>query len=167
MISLRNPIIPSLWFDDNAEEAANWYVSRFDNSQILRTTHYAPGGQMPEGTVLTVDFELDGRLFNAINGGPHVQFSEATSFLIEVTGQEEFDHVWSTLLEDGGDEGPCGWLKDRFGLSWQIAPTEFMHMLTMGTPEGIARAYQAMASMTRLDIAVLQTAYEGGGATAH
>lgn len=161
MIALRNPITPSLWFDGEAEQAAQWYVDRFENSRIVRVTRWPAGmSEYPEGTALTVDFELDGRPFNAINGGPDFTFDEAVSLLVEVRGQAEFDRVWETLLEDGGRESQCGWLTDRWGLSWQVAPLEFLDLVATGDDEAIARAYRAMRPMRRLDIAALQAAFD-------
>ena len=160
MIALRSPITPSLWFDGNAEEAANWYVARFENSRITRTIPWV-GGPYAPGTALTVDFELDGRPFNALNAGPNMPFTKGVSMLVEVRGQAEYDRVWHSLLEDGGTEGPCGWLEDRFGVSWQVAALEFLELVSTGDGEAVDRVYQVMATMTRLDIAALQAAFHG------
>ena len=115
-------ITPCLWFDTEGEEAATFYTSVFPNSRITRTTHYGSAGPRDEGTVMTVEFELDGEPFVALNGGPDFTFDEAISFQIDCETQDEVDSYWATL-SDGGEEGPCGWVKDRFGLSWQIVPT--------------------------------------------
>src|SRR4051795_9748772 len=114
-------IIPNFWFDTESEEAANFYVSVFPNSRIRKVTHYGEPGPREAGTVLTVDFELDGQRLTAINGGPQFTFSEATSLMVNCKDQEESDYYWERLT-DGGEEGPCGWLKDRYGLSWQVVP---------------------------------------------
>ena len=167
MIALRSPIIPCLWFDGQAEQAAQWYVDRFEHSRIVRTTRWPAGmSEYPEGTALTVDFELGGRPFNALNGGPQFTFDEAVSLVVEVRGQHDYDRVWDALLEDGGSERPCGWLQDRWGVSWQVVPLEFLEVLQSGDEAGIVRAYHAMGSMRRLDIAALLAAFDGGEAEA-
>jgi predicted 3-demethylubiquinone-9 3-methyltransferase (glyoxalase superfamily) len=153
-------IIPNLWFDGNAEEAVDFYVGLFPNSQVdhvLRATSAGPG---PEGSVVTIDFRLDGQRFTAINGGPQFTFDEAVSFLIECADQDEIDHWWSVLTADGGEESQCGWLKDRFGLSWQVCPAN-LDTLYGDYTDGAARAMQAMFGMKKLDIAALEAAYEG------
>lgn len=160
MIALRGPITPSLWFDGNAEEAANWYIARIENSRIVRTIPCV-GGPYPPGTALTIDFELDGRLFNALNAGPDMPFNKGVSLLVEARGQDDYDRVWNALLEDGGVEGPCGWLTDRFGVSWQIAASEFLELVATGDEAAINRVYGVMADMTRLDIGALQAAFAG------
>lgn len=162
-MQLRSPITPSLWFDGNAEEAASFYVSLFADSRIVRTTRWQPGGPYPEGTALTVDFELGGRPFNALNGGPSYHFNEAISFVVEVGDQSELDTLWGALLADGGVEGQCGWLKDRFGLSWQVVPRQMPEWLTAEDTEAVARMTQAMLAMVKLDIATLQAAFDGRG----
>lgn len=149
-----------LWFDGQAEEAAHHYASIFKNSSVGDVTRYTEAGPGVPGTVLTVEFTANGQKFVALNGGPEFKFSEAISFQIDCDGQEEVDHYWNKLLEGGGEPGPCGWLKDRYGVSWQIIPRQFMEMVT-GPGEKAARAMKAMFSMGKLDVAALQKAYDG------
>ena len=158
-------ITPNLWFDTQAQAAAEFYCSVFPSSKINHVTHYGESGGDRAGTVLTVEFELDGKPFTALNGGPQFTFDEAVSFLIECEDQTEVDYYWDTLAA-GGEEGPCGWLKDRFGLSWQVCPKGFIEMLTTGDPVAAERAVAAMMQMHKLDLAALQAAYDGVGATA-
>lgn len=153
-------ITPFLWFDTQAEEAARFYVSVFKNSRIVSTSRYGEAGPGAKGTVMTVEFELAGRRFIALNGGPQFKFTEAVSFSIECQTQQEVDEYWRTLSE-GGEEGPCGWLKDRFGLSWQVNPTVLGDMLSDRDPAKAKRAMQAMLTMKKIDIAALQRAYDG------
>jgi predicted 3-demethylubiquinone-9 3-methyltransferase (glyoxalase superfamily) len=156
-------IHPFLWFDTEAEEAANFYVSVFPNSKILTVMRNPAGAPGPEGQVLTVDFELDGFRVTALNGGPNFRFSEVVSFVIDCQDQAEVDHYWDRLL-DGGEESMCGWLKDRFGFSWQVTPRQIFE--TIGGPDaaGRERAMAAMMQMRKLDIAKLQAAYAGTAA---
>jgi predicted 3-demethylubiquinone-9 3-methyltransferase (glyoxalase superfamily) len=156
---MPHKIVPNLWFDTQAEDAANFYVSVFKNSRIVAVTHYNDAGPREAGLVLTVEFELDGERFVAINGGPEFTFDEAVSFQINCADQEEIDYFWTTL-SDGGQEGPCGWLKDRYGLSWQVAPTGIEDMIT-GNDERSVRAMKAMLGMGKIDIAALQAAADG------
>ncbi|MCG2620768.1 VOC family protein [Arthrobacter sp. I2-34] len=153
-------ITPCLWFDTDAEEAAEFYTSLFGNSRILDITRYGPAGPGPEGRVMTVSFELDGQEFLALNGGPQFTFTEAISFQIPCADQDEVDRFWSALSE-GGEEGPCGWVKDRFGLSWQVVPSIMPELLGSGDAAKSQRAMQAMLQMKKLDIAALQRAYDG------
>lgn len=153
-------IRPNLWFDDEAEDAAAFYVSVFENSRIVNVTHYTDAGPRPAGTVMTVEFELDGQSFVAINGGPQFTFDEAISLEIECADQAEVDLYWERLT-DGGTEGPCGWLKDRYGLSWQVVPRGMEELLGGDDPQGAARAMQAMFGMKKLDIAALRRAADG------
>lgn len=153
-------IIPNLWFDTQAEEAAEFYVSIFPNSRVTDITRYSEAGPGPAGTVLTVNFELDGQLFTAINGGPQFPFTEAVSFVIECADQAELDHYWERLT-DGGQEVQCGWLKDRYGLSWQVVPAGWEAIMNDPDPERVARATTAMLGMVKLDIAALQAAADG------
>lgn len=146
-----------LWFDTEAEEAANLYTSLFKNSSIRGVTHYGDAGPGPAGSVMTVDFELDGQQFSALNGGPDFKFTEAVSFQVHCESQEEVDHFW-TGLSEGGEEGPCGWLKDRYGLSWQIVPTALSELLSDPDQEKAQRAMKAMLEMKKLDIAALRAA---------
>ncbi len=151
-------ITPFLWFDTEAEDAANFYTSVFPNSKIVVTTHYGSAGPRPEGMVMTVAFELDGNPFVAINGGPNFSFTEAISFVINCEDQAEVDSYWEQLTADGGEEGPCGWLKDRFGVSWQVVPTALPRLLTQPDPEKAKRVFAAMMEMKKLDIAGLEAA---------
>jgi predicted 3-demethylubiquinone-9 3-methyltransferase (glyoxalase superfamily) len=148
---------PCLWFDTQAEEAAEFYTSIFPNSKIVDVSHYGPGGPRPAGTVMTVSFTLDGQEYLALNGGPEFTFSEAISFQVGCGSQEEVDEYWSKLT-DGGAEGPCGWLKDRYGLSWQIVPTALSELLADPDPGRSQRAMQAMMHMKKIDIAELRRA---------
>jgi predicted 3-demethylubiquinone-9 3-methyltransferase (glyoxalase superfamily) len=157
---MPNKIIPSLWFDTESEEAAAFYVSVFPNSRVVGVTRYPEGAPRAAGMVMTVELELDGQRFIGINGGPEFTFSEAISFQIECADQEEVDRYWS-VLSDGGSEGPCGWLKDRFGVSWQVVPTGMDDMLGGGDPERAQRAMAAMLKMGKIDVAELHRAADG------
>jgi predicted 3-demethylubiquinone-9 3-methyltransferase (glyoxalase superfamily) len=150
-------ITPFLWFDTEGEDAANFYTSVFPNSQIVELTRYGSAGPRPEGTVMTVDFELDGQRFVALNGGPEFTFSEAISFQVSCEDQEEVDRFWDALSE-GGEEGPCGWLKDKFGLSWQIVPTALPRLLSDPDKEKAQRVMAAMLRMKKIEIADLEQA---------
>jgi len=150
-------ITPCLWFDTDGEDAANLYTSVFPNSQIVEIARYGSAGPRPEGTVMTVLFELDGQRFLALNGGPDFTFSEAISFQVSCKDQEEVDYYWSKLSE-GGEEGPCGWLKDRFGLSWQIVPTRLDELLGDPDREKSQRAMAAMLQMRKIEIDELEKA---------
>lgn len=153
-------ITPNLWFDTEAKEAAEYYVSLFPNSRITNVSYYGEAGPGPAGTVLTVDFELDGQRFTAINGGPHFTFDEAVSFLIDCADQDEIDFYWDRLTE-GGEESQCGWLKDRFGLSWQVVPRGMEEVFSDPDPKRAQRAMQAMMGMRKLDIDALRRAADG------
>ncbi len=150
-----------LWFDDRAEEAAHYYVSLFKNSGIGNVTHYGEGAPRPAGSVLTVEFTANGQRFVALNGGPEFTFTEAVSFQILCEDQKEVDFYWDKFTEDGGSPGPCGWLKDKYGLSWQVVPIRLMEMIGDPDPRRAARATGAMLSMGKLDIAELEKAYAG------
>lgn len=152
-------ITPCLWFDDQAEEAANFYVSVFKNSKIVKISCYGEAGPRPAGSVLTVDFQLDGQDFIALNGGSEFKFSEAISFSVDCDSQAEVDYFWEKLTQ-GGEEQPCGWLKDRYGVSWQIVPRALIELLNDRDAEKVRRVTEAMFKMSRLDIAALQQAYE-------
>ncbi|ANW22205.1 VOC family protein [Streptomyces clavuligerus] len=154
-------IIPNLWFDTQGKEAAEFYCSVFPNSRITRVTHYGEAGPLPAGTVMTVDFELDGLPCVALNAGPAFTFNEAVSLLIECADQAEVDRYWELLTADGGSEGPCGWLKDRYGLSWQVVPKMMEDLLSDPDPARTQRAMRAMMTMRKLDIAALQAAADG------
>ena len=156
-------ITPCLWFDNQAEEAAKFYVSIFKNSKIGSGARYGEEGAKisgrPKGTVMTVTFKLDGQEFMALNGGPIFKFTEAISFMVNCKTQEEVDRLWGKLSE-GGEEGPCGWLKDKFGLSWQIVPTVLGEMLQDKDPKKSERVMKALLQMKKLDIKTLKQAYE-------
>lgn len=157
-------ITPCLWFDSQAEEAARFYAALFRNSRILEMTHYTEAGHethgRPAGSVMTVLFELDGQQLVALNGGPHFRFSEAISLQILCHNQEEVDHFWHRLAE-GGQEGECGWLKDRYGLSWQVVPRVLLGMLRTADVTARARATEAFLRMKKFDIAALERAFAG------
>jgi predicted 3-demethylubiquinone-9 3-methyltransferase (glyoxalase superfamily) len=154
-------IIPNLWFDTESEGAAAFYVSVFPNSRVVGVTHYPEDAPREAGMVMTVEFELDGQRFVGINGGPEFTFDEAISFQIECADQEEIDRYWSLLSADGGSEGPCGWLKDKFGVSWQVVPTGMDQVFDDPDPERARRAMAAMLKMGKIDAAELQRAADG------
>jgi len=154
-------ITPFLWFDTQAEEAARFYVSLFKNSSIGQISRYGEAGPGPKGQVMVIAFELDGLKFTALNGGPIYQFTEAVSLQVDCADQAEIDHLWENLAADGGEPGRCGWLKDRFGLSWQIVPANMGQLIGGDDPAKASRAVQAMMQMGKLDIAALETAREG------
>jgi predicted 3-demethylubiquinone-9 3-methyltransferase (glyoxalase superfamily) len=153
-------ITPFLWFDKEAEEAANFYVSVFPNSKIGSVARYGEAGPGVPGSVMTVEFELNGLRFVALNGGPEFKFTEAVSFVINCETQEEVDDFWAKL-SDGGEEGPCGWLKDRYGLSWQVVPTALMELLKDLDPAKTQRVMSAMLQMGKIEIEPLRRAYAG------
>jgi predicted 3-demethylubiquinone-9 3-methyltransferase (glyoxalase superfamily) len=153
-------IYPCLWFDNNAEEAAEYYVSVFPNSKILFKAYYSENMPMPAGTILTVSFEVNGSKLMALNGGPIFKFSEATSLVVECDSQAEIDEIWAKLTSDGGQESQCGWLKDKYGFSWQITPAS-MNQYLQGPPEQVARAMGAVMKMVKLDKAAIEAAYRG------
>ncbi len=157
-------ITPFLWFDGQAEEAANFYVSTFANSRIVSVERYgaaaAKAAGRPEGSVMTVAFELDGQRFVALNGGPAFKFNEAISFVVDCATQPELDALWNTLAE-GGEEIQCGWLKDRFGVTWQIVPSDLEALLKDADPDKPGRAWQALLGMKKIDIAALRRARDG------
>jgi predicted 3-demethylubiquinone-9 3-methyltransferase (glyoxalase superfamily) len=157
---MQPKIRPNLWFDTEAEEAANFYVSVFPNSRVVDVMRYTEAGPREAGTVMTVEFELEGVRFVGINGGPEFTFDEAVSFEIECETQEEIDYYWERLT-DGGSEGPCGWCKDRFGLSWQVVPTGMSELFADRDQSRAARAMKAMLGMKKLDIAALEAAADG------
>jgi predicted 3-demethylubiquinone-9 3-methyltransferase (glyoxalase superfamily) len=149
-----------LWFDTEGEDAARFYTSVFPNSKIVEVARYGEAGPRPAGTVMTVSFELDGRPFLALNGGPNYHFSEAVSFVVDCRTQDEVDAYWNALSE-GGEEGPCGWLKDRFGLSWQIVPTRLPELLADPDRARSQRVMQAMLGMRKIEIDGLERAAAG------
>lgn len=150
-----------LWFDGNAQEAADYYLSVFKNSARGRTLRHTNAGPGPAGSVLTVEFELNGQRFMGVNGGPQFTFSGAVSFQIDCADQAEVDHYWGRFVEDGGEEGHCGWLKDKFGLSWQIIPVELADLIGDPDPERAERATQAVYTMKKIDIAAVRKAHAG------
>jgi predicted 3-demethylubiquinone-9 3-methyltransferase (glyoxalase superfamily) len=151
-------ITPNLWFDTQAEEAARFYTSIFKESKVVSVSHYGEAGPRPAGTVMTVNFELEGQEFTALNGGPEFKFNEAISLLVNCETQEEVDEFWEKLSE-GGEKGPCGWLKDKYGVSWQIVPTVLEEMLQDEDAEKANRVMKAMLQMSKIDIAGLEKAY--------
>ncbi len=155
-------IVPNLWFDTEAEEAVTFYASLFDDSRILQVVPYGDAGPGEPGTTMLVSFELLGQEYVAINGGPQFRFTEAVSFEVRCDGQEEVDRLWDALTADGGQEVQCGWLKDRYGLSWQIVPKQWIDIATGSEPAKVGAAFKAMLGMKKLDIAELQRAYDEG-----
>ena len=155
----KQKITPFLWFDNQAEEAVNFYVSIFKNSKITSIDRYGEAGPGPKGTVMTASFELEGQGFMALNGGPDFKFTEAISFFVSCETQAEVDEFWEKLSV-GGEKGPCGWLKDKYGVSWQIVPTILGELLNDPDPEKSERVMKAMLQMKRLDINALKQAYE-------
>lgn len=150
-----------LWFDQQAEEAAEFYTSLFPNSTITQVQRYGEGAPMPAGTAMVVSFTLDGQEFLALNGGPGHPFTDATSLYVSCQDQAEVDDLWGRLTAGGGAEGPCGWLKDRYGLSWQVIPTDLPRLLSDPDPVRAGRAMQAMLAMKKIDVAALQAAAAG------
>jgi predicted 3-demethylubiquinone-9 3-methyltransferase (glyoxalase superfamily) len=160
-MAIRQKITPNLWFDTEAEEAANFYTSIFNDSRIVKVMRYGEAGPRPAGMVLTVTFQVEGQEFTALNGGPEFKFNEAISLLVNCESQEEVDELWEKLSE-GGEEGPCGWLKDKFGVSWQIIPTVLDEMLQDEDAGKANRVMEAMLQMGKIDIAGLEKAYAQG-----
>jgi predicted 3-demethylubiquinone-9 3-methyltransferase (glyoxalase superfamily) len=164
MAEIKRKICPFLWFDTQAEEAAKFYTSIFEDSRIKRVGRYGHAGHethgMKAGSVMTVEFELEGLTFVALNGGPHIKFNEAVSFQVSCDTQDEIDRLWSRL-RDGGEEGPCGWLKDRYGVSWQVVPSVLPEMLTDADRIKSERVTTALMNMKKFDVATLQRAYLG------
>ncbi len=154
-------ISPFLWFDANAEEAVNFYTAIFKNSKIKDVSRYGDAGPGPRGQVMVMNFEIEGQDFVALNGGPRFQFTEAVSFVVHCNGQKEVDHYWDKLLEGGGQTQACGWLKDRFGLSWQIVPDEFFELMKDKDPALRNRVMQAMMGMIKFDVEGLKKAARG------
>jgi len=158
---MKKQITPCLWFDTRAEEAAKFYCSIFPNSKITETSYFGDAGPRPAGMVLTVGFELDGRQFTALNGGPEFKFSEATSLQIFCDTQDEVDLYWNALTDDGGEESVCGWLKDKFGFSWQVVPNRMIELMQDPDKEKAKRATEAMMKMKKIDIAAVERAARG------
>lgn len=153
-------ITPWLWFDGQAQEAADYYTSIFKNSRVVDVKRYGEAGPLPAGTVMTVAFELEGQEFVALNGGPEFKFNEATSFFVDCKTQEEVDELWERLSE-GGEKGPCGWLKDKYGVSWQIIPTALGELMGDPDPQKADRVMKAMLGMSKIETQGLRDAYEG------
>jgi predicted 3-demethylubiquinone-9 3-methyltransferase (glyoxalase superfamily) len=160
-MSDRAKITPCLWFDDNAEEAVAFYLSVFKNGRIRDVARFGEAGPGKPGSVMVMDFEIAGHQLRALNGGPHFKFNEAISLSVDCKTQAEVDEFWSKLTADGGSESQCGWLKDKFGLSWQIVPSDAVTLLTGPDRAGAKRAMEAIHKMKKLDIATLQRAYDG------
>jgi predicted 3-demethylubiquinone-9 3-methyltransferase (glyoxalase superfamily) len=157
----KNKITPFLWYDKEAEDAANFYVAIFKNSKVNTIARYPEGSPYEAGTVMTVSFELDGQHFTAINGGPHFKLDEAVSFVIDCDGQAEVDHYWESLLAGGGQESRCGWLKDKFGLSWQVVPRQLIELTTTADEASNGRVFSAMMTMSKINVAELERAAKG------
>ena len=160
-MAAKQKIKTFLWYDANALEAVKFYVSIFKNSKVLEVTRYGEAGPGPKGSVMTVEFQLEGQRFIALNGGPHFKFTEAISLSVECDSQKEIDRLWRKLTSGGGQESQCGWLKDKFGLSWQINPTLLGKMFADKDPKKVKRAMAAMLEMKKMDIAALKRAYAG------
>jgi len=160
-MSATQKITPFLWFDNNAEEAINFYLSIFADSKILNLSRYPE--EVPDlgGKAMSIVFQLEGQKFMALNGGPQFKFTEAISLLVDCTSQEEVDNLWYKLIADGGEPGRCAWLKDKFGLSWQIVPRQLGELMGDPDPQKSQRVMQAMLQMSKIDIAALQAAYDG------
>jgi len=161
---MAQKIVTNLWFDTEAEEAANFYISVFKDGRIVNTTHYTEAGPREAGMVMTVEFELMGQRFVAINGGPEFKFNEAISLQINCADQGEVDYYWEKLTADGGKEGQCGWLSDKYGLSWQVTPAGLEDVFSDADHEQAKRAMEAMLKMTKLDVEALRAAAEGARA---
>ncbi|HVS21137.1 MAG TPA: VOC family protein [Pyrinomonadaceae bacterium] len=155
-------ITPFLWYDDKAEESANFYVSIFKNSKVLSVNRYGEAGPGPKGSVMVAEFQIEGQKFVALNAGPRFKFTEAISFVINCETQEEVDYFWEKLTADGGAESMCGWLKDKYGLSWQVVPTILTELMKDKDPAKAQRVMQAMLQMKKIDIPTLKRAYEQG-----
>jgi predicted 3-demethylubiquinone-9 3-methyltransferase (glyoxalase superfamily) len=154
-------ITPFLWFDNQAEEAANFYISIFKNSKLGAISRYGDAGPGPKGSVIVANFTIDGQEFSALNGGPMFRFTEAVSFVVHCDSQDEIDYYWDQLIAGGGKPSQCGWLKDKFGLSWQIVPTALTTLMTGPDAEKSNRVMQALLKMTKLDLPTLQRAHDG------
>jgi len=165
MAILKQKITPCLWFDTEAEQAAKFYCSIFENSKIEQVSRYLDAGQeihgKKAGSVMVVAFQLEGQKFVALNGGPQFKFDEAISFQVSCATQKEIDYFWSELTAGGGQEGPCGWLKDRYGLSWQVVPTPLIDMMLDKDASKVARVTNALLKMKKFDLKALERAYDG------
>jgi predicted 3-demethylubiquinone-9 3-methyltransferase (glyoxalase superfamily) len=160
-MAIKQKITPFLWFDTRAEEAANFYCSIFKNSKVGNVVRYGDVGPGPKGQVMIVTFELEGQQFTALNGGPRFKFDEAISFVVNCETQEEIDYYWERLSAEGGEPVQCGWLKDKFGLSWQVVPTIIGELMGSADAEKSGRVMQAVLQMKKLDIQTMKDAYEG------
>ncbi len=164
MASIKQKITPCLWFDSQAEEAARFYIAVFGNGSIKSISRYGEAGQevhgRPAGSVLTVEFEIGGQVFTALNGGPQFRFTEAVSFQVMCDSQQEIDHFWN-VLSDGGEEGPCGWLKDKFGLSWQVVPSVLPSLIANSSGAALDRVLDAIMRSKKFDLQALQRAHAG------
>jgi predicted 3-demethylubiquinone-9 3-methyltransferase (glyoxalase superfamily) len=159
--AMQQKIVPNLWFDTEAEDAANFYVSVFKDGKILGITHYNEAGPRDAGMVMTAEWEILGMRFVGINGGPEFKFDEAVSFQVTCEDQDEVDYYWDALTAGGGEEGPCGWVKDKFGLAWQVVPRALEEALSDSDPERAQRAMAAMLKMRKIDIAAIRAAADG------
>ncbi|MEX1254887.1 MAG: VOC family protein [Dehalococcoidia bacterium] len=157
----KQKITPCLWFDNNAEDAINFYVSIFKNSKVLDLTRFGDAGPGPSGTVITGRFQLEGQEFMALNGGPQFKFTEAVSLVVDCGSQDEVDELWEKLTADGGEPSQCAWLKDKFGLSWQIVPAVLIELMQDPDPEKAGRVMEAMLGMSKIDIEALKRAHRG------
>ena len=154
-------ITPCLWFNGQVEEALDFYTSVFDSARVKDVSYYDKGSPMGAGAILTATFDIEGQEFMILNGGPQFTFNEAISFVVHCNDQEEIDYYWNNLTANGGQESMCGWLKDRYGISWQIVPAMIAKLMAGTEPEKSARAFQALMQMKKIDIATLETAYKG------
>jgi predicted 3-demethylubiquinone-9 3-methyltransferase (glyoxalase superfamily) len=154
-------VTPFLWFDNNGEEAMNFYVSLFPNSRVTERSAWGDGGPVPPGGMMVGDFELDGQRVLILNGGPHFKLNESFSFSVACKDRDEIDYFWNTLTADGGEESQCGWLKDKFGLSWQIVPERLQELMSGDDSAGVGRVVEAFMQMKKFDIAALERAYSG------
>lgn len=154
-------ITPWLWFDMNAEEAAKFYITVFPDSRIGEVTYYTEGAPLPAGTVMTVEYFLDGQVFYGLNGGPQFPFTEAVSFQIDCASQDEVDHYWDALTADGGEESQCGWLKDKYGVSWQVVPQRLNELLDSRDKDVVQRVADSLMTMRKIDIETLEAAARG------
>lgn len=161
MANIAQKITPFLWFDKEAEAAAHFYTSVFKDSKLGGKSYYGDNAPLPKGTVLTVSFTLFGTDFTALNGGPHFKFNEAVSFVVHCENQDEVNYYWDNLLKDGGKESQCGWLKDKYGLSWQVVPNRMMELLSDKDKEKANRVMQAMMKMVKIDLPTLEKAAAG------
>ena len=157
----KQKITPCLWFDGNAEDAMNFYVSIFKNSKVLDVARYGEAGPGPKGSLITGTFQLEGEEFMALNGGPQFKFTEAISLVVDCKTQDEVDELWEKLTADGGEPSQCAWLKDKFGLSWQIVPTALIDLMQDPDPEKAGRVMEAMLGMSKIDIEALRKAHRG------